>query len=66
MDKLTARQRASIKYTKKHIKKYYLDLNDNTELELIEQMEKQANKQGYLKALIKQDLKKIKKLQNKY
>lgn len=50
--KETARQR----YKKENILTIWLKLNRKTEPELVKQIEKQQNKNGYLKSLIKRDI----------
>lgn len=49
-----AQKRAKKKYREK-IKRVYLDLYPS-EADLIEQIEKQPNKQGYIKRLIRADM----------
>lgn len=48
-------------YKKKNIKRINLDLNHNTDLDIIDYFESIENKNAYLKALIRKDMKKIKK-----
>lgn len=45
-------------YEKENIRQIRLKLNRNTEPELIEWVEKQDNIQGYIKQLIREDMKK--------
>lgn len=52
-----ARTRAQAKYDKSHTIGVYLKLNKKTDGEIIEQLQKQENKQGYIKELIRQDIK---------
>ena len=44
-------------YEKENIRQIRLKLNRNTEPELIEWVEKQENIQGYIKRLIREDMK---------
>ncbi|MGN0504384.1 MAG: hypothetical protein ACI4HJ_04980 [Ruminococcus sp.] len=52
---------ASAKYEKDHVKRYVVKLVDNTDQELIDWLEKQDNKAGYIKGLIRDDFLKSKK-----
>lgn len=56
IDKLTPQK----KYKAKAIKRYYFELNKNTNVDLIEKLEFVKNRQGYLKELIRYDEKKFK------
>ncbi len=47
-------------YIKDNIRQIRLTLNQKTEQDLIDWMESQENKQGYLKALIRADMEKNK------
>ena len=51
--KLTPQQR----YAKKNIKQFKIDCVITTEADIIEQLEKQPNKAGYIKNLIRADIK---------
>lgn len=53
-----ARSKASAKFTKNKVKKITLNLNMNTDTKLIEKLDKQQNKQAYIKELIRKDLEK--------
>lgn len=55
-----ARIRANMKYIKNNIKQCKFDLNKNTEADIIEHLDKQPNKQGYIKGLIRNDMSKNK------
>lgn len=55
--KLTPQQR----YKKKHVKRYYLELLDTTDKDLIEKLESVGKYTTYLKKLIKEDIEKTKK-----
>ena len=43
--------------TDKNVKGLYLKLNKKTDADIIEALENSKNKQGYIKALIRRDLK---------
>lgn len=47
---------AHVKYQKANVKQYTLKFIINTEGDMIEHLEKQPNKAGYIKALIKKDM----------
>lgn len=47
---------AQIRYTEKAIKRFSVDLNRNTEPDLIEWIESKPNKAGYVKELIRKDM----------
>lgn len=51
---------ASNKYNKKACKKYCLTLNKRTDADIIAAIESQANKQGYIKRLIEEDIRRKK------
>lgn len=46
------------RYIAKTIRRYVLNLNKNTDSEMLEHLEKMDNVQGYLKDLIKADMEK--------
>jgi hypothetical protein len=48
----------NIDYKKNQVKQIKIELNRNTENDLIQHLEKQPNKQGYIKRLIIEDMKK--------
>lgn len=52
-----ASQRA-IEHDKLHAKRIYLKLNKDNDADIIAHLENQDNKQGYIKALIRADMKK--------
>ena len=52
-----ARLKANAKYDKKTIKGMYLKLNRNTDADIIEHLETVGNKHGYIKDLIRTDMK---------
>ena len=51
-----ARARANKKYADKHCKSFSMQLNLTTDADIIAQLEKQDNRQGYIKELIRQDI----------
>ena len=53
--------RSSAKYKKKYIRRYVIELNLRTEDELYMWLEDHDNKAGYIKGLIKEDIKAYKK-----
>lgn len=53
-----AQIRASIKYNAKMIKQIKLALNKATDADVIEWLEQQDNMQGYIKKLIREDMRK--------
>ena len=55
---MDSRTRATMKYQKKNIKQMKLDLNRNTDSDIISFLETCENKQGYIKSLIRNDIKK--------
>lgn len=63
MAKSKAELRAINKWRKKNIKTFLLNLNKTSDKDVIEQLEKQPSKNGYIKELIRNDIDKN-KLQN--
>ena len=55
---MDSRTRATLKYKKKKIKQMKIDLNRNTDSDIISFLETCENKQGYIKKLIREDMKK--------
>lgn len=53
--------RANAKYDKNNTKGLYLKLNKNTDIDIIEHLSGQENKQGYIKLLIRNDINKATK-----
>ena len=51
-----AKRRANAKYDKGHCKTYLLKLNRKTDVDIINMLESVPNKQGYIKALIRADI----------
>ena len=50
--------RANAKYDKQNTTGLYLKLNKNTDIDIIERLSAQENKQGYIKLLIRENIKK--------
>lgn len=61
-----AQRRASKKYTAANTKQIALVLNIKTDADIIEHLQKQANKQGYIKELIRRDIEEEKKIMKKW
>lgn len=57
-EKMDSRTRANLRYQKKNIKQMKLDLNRNTDSDIIDFLDQCKNKQGYIKKLIREDMKK--------
>ena len=55
---MDAKTKATMKYKKKNIKQMKLDLNRNTDSDIINFLNQCGNKQGYIKKLIREDMKK--------
>lgn len=51
-----------LNYKKKNIKRINLDLNFNTDLDIINFLQTKENKNAYLKSLIRQEMQKNKKV----
>ena len=58
MKKTEAQLRASKKYDKEHTKQINLKLNLETDADILARLEEVASKQGYIKELIREDIKK--------
>lgn len=56
-----AQKKASIKYDKANTKGLYLKLNIKTDSDILERLEEAENKQSYIKKLIRNDIKSLKK-----
>lgn len=52
-----AKKRANAKSDKKNAKYVTFKFNKNTDIDILERLEKQENKQGYIKKLIREDIK---------
>lgn len=55
--KKAARVAASVKYNQNNVKQIKLNLNLKTDADIIKALEAVPNKQGYIKELIRKDLK---------
>lgn len=51
-----ARLRANKKYADKNCVSFSIQLNRNTDSDILDHLQKQDNRQGYIKELIRQDL----------
>lgn len=51
-----AQRRATKKYNATHIQKLKFNLNIKTDADILQKLESVSNKQGYIKALIRQDI----------
>ena len=49
---------ANARYNEKMVKRYNLGFNRATDADVIEQLDKQESKQGYIKGLIRKDIQK--------
>ncbi len=49
--------KASMKYDKAHTRSIFLKLNLKTDSDILERLEEVGNKQGYIKELIRRDMK---------
>lgn len=56
MKTTAAQARATKKYQKANTKMFTLRLNLNTDMDIIEKLEQDSNKQGYIKQLIRTDI----------
>lgn len=57
-DKKAAHVQASIKYNAKNVKQIKINLNRKTDADIIERLAGSGNMQGYIKDLIRKDMKK--------
>jgi hypothetical protein len=53
-----AQKRAVKKYDKENVKGVFLKLNKNTDKDILEKLWSEENVQGYIKGLIREDIKK--------
>ena len=49
--------KAQVKYDKQNTASVYLKLNKKTDSDILKKLEETGNKQGYIKALIRNDIK---------
>lgn len=54
--KKAAHVKASMRYNAKNVKQIKLNLNYNTDQDIIDKLSSVGNKQGYLKSLVRRDL----------
>ena len=47
----------SIKYDRENTKRVYIKLNKNTDKDILDYLDSKSNKQGYIKKLIRKDMK---------
>lgn len=52
-----AQLKAQQKYDKEHTKTFLMKLNKKTDSDIIDKLDNVGNKQGYIKSLIREDLK---------
>ena len=52
-----SKSKNSIKYDKENTKRVYIKLNKNTDKDILDYLESVSNKQGYIKELIRKDMK---------
>ena len=57
-DKKAAHVKASIKYNANNVKQIKINLNRKTDADIIERLAGSGNMQGYIKDLIRKDMKK--------
>ena len=55
---LSARTRANMKYAKSHVRQIKFSFNIDTDADILEKLDGVENKQGYIKELIRADIKK--------
>lgn len=51
-----AKMKYDIEYVKQNVRQYMLKINRLTDPDMVEHLEKQDNKQGYLKSLVRYDM----------
>ena len=57
MSKSEAQKRATLKYDKQWAKQILLKLNKKTDADILQKLDEVGNKQGYIKGLIREDIK---------
>lgn len=55
---MNKQSQASIKYDRDNTKRIFIKLNINTDKDILDHLENKPNKQGYIKELIRNDIKK--------
>ena len=56
-NKMNKQSENSIKYDKANTKRVYIKLNKNTDSDILSYLDSKPNKQGYIKELIRKDMK---------
>lgn len=56
-DKRKAHVKATVKYNKTNVKQIKLNLNKKTDEDILQKLEAVSNVQGYIKTLIREDMK---------
>ena len=56
-EKKKAHVKASVKYNAKNVKQIKINLNKRTDVDIIDHLDQCSNTQGYIKDLIRKDLK---------
>ena len=52
-----AKVAANMRYNQKNVTQFKIGLNNKTDADIIKHLQKQENKQGYIKELIRNDIK---------
>lgn len=55
--KMNNQSKRSIKYDKENTKRVYIKLNKNTDSDILSYLDSKPNKQGYIKELIRKEMK---------
>ena len=55
--KMNNQSRNSIKYDRENTKRVFIKLNKNTDKDILDYLDSIPNKQGYIKSLIRKDMK---------
>lgn len=56
-----SQKRANAKYDRANTARLYIKLNNNTDADILDHLQNISNKQGYIKSLIREDIKKTTK-----
>lgn len=56
-NKMNNQSKNSIKYDRENTKRVYIKLNKNTDSDILSYLDSKPNKQGYIKELIRKDMK---------
>ena len=56
-----SQKRANAKYDRANTTRLYIKLNNNTDADVLDHLQNISNKQGYIKSLIREDIKKTTK-----